>query len=112
DVLLEPRELLGAAREEQVAALAEPHVDADIDGEPPAQLDRLLHEPDVHLGRPLLAHAAAVASRRALGEVAALEHDDIVEAALCEVVRDREAHDPAADDRDLGSRWDGAARLE
>ena len=68
---------LRAAREEQVAALAEPHVDAEVDREPPAQLDRLLHQPDVDLGRPLLAHAAAVAARRALGEVAALDHDDV-----------------------------------
>ena len=63
--------------EEQVAALAEPDVDADLLREARAQLDRLLHEPHVLLGRPLHAHAAAVAPRGALREVAALEDDDV-----------------------------------
>src|SRR5262249_6639208 len=89
DVLLEPRDLSRVAREEQIAALAEPHVDAEVDREAPAQIDRLLHEPDVDLGRPLLAYAAAVAAARALGEVAALDHDDVGEAAAREVIRDR-----------------------
>ena len=112
DVLLEPRDLLGVAREEQVAALAEPHVDAEIDGEAPAQLDRLLHQPDVELGGPLLAHAAAVAARGALGEVAALDDDHVLEAALGEVVRDRQADHAAADDHDLGGRGQGPGALE
>ena len=86
--------------EEQVAALAEPDVDADLLREAAAQLDRLLHEPDVLLGRPLHAHAAAVAPRGALREVAALEHDDVVDAALGELIGDAEAHDAAADDGD------------
>jgi hypothetical protein len=89
DVLLEPRDLLRVAREEQVAALAEPDVDADVDGEALTQLDRLLHQPDVDLGRPLLADAAAVTPRRAFGEVAALDDDDVLEPHRREVVGDR-----------------------
>ena len=90
--------------EEQIAALAEPDVDADLLREARAQLDRLLHEAHVLLGRPLHAHAAAVAPRGALRQVAALEHDDVGDAALGQLVGDAEPHDAAADDGDVALR--------
>src|SRR5262249_15417345 len=95
-----------------IAALAEPDVDAEVDGKPSAQLDALLHQSDVDLGRPLLAHAAAIASGGALGEIATLEYNYILHAAAREVIRDGEAHDAAADDGDLGALGHGAATLE
>ena len=54
--------------------------------------------------RPLHADAAAVAPRGAGVQVAALEHDHVGDAAPRELVGEREAHDAAADDDDLGAR--------
>src|SRR6202012_4136464 len=69
--------------------------------EPGAEPDRLLHQAQVLLGRPLHAHAAAVAAGGALRQVAALEDDDVLEPALGQLVGDAEAHDAAADDGDV-----------
>ena len=73
---LERARPLFGAREEEVAALAEPDVDLHLAREVAAHADALLHEPDVRLARPLRAHAAAVAPARAAAEVAAI--DDVM----------------------------------
>ncbi len=90
------------AREKQIAATAEPHVHAHLGGEVGAELEGLLHQADVRVARPLRAQSAAVASRRARTEIAALDDDDASEAELREVERRRQAHDPRADDHHVG----------
>ena len=100
--LLERAPPLLAAREEQVAALAEPDVDLELAREVPAHADALLHQPHVRLARPLRAHAAAVAPARAAAQVALVDDGDVAHAEPREVVGDRQAHDARADHDDLG----------
>src|SRR5437660_1073307 len=88
-------------REEEVAALAEPDVDAELLGEPPHEGDRLLRQLDQGRRPPRGTHAAAVATGGALAEVAALEDEDLLRAAGGQVPGEGEPHDPAADDRDV-----------
>jgi hypothetical protein len=90
------------AGEEQVAAPAHPDVHPHLFGEVGADLHRLLHEANVHLRRPLLAHAAAVAPRRPPGEIVAVDDHDPLAPPRRQVVGDGEAHDPRPHDRDLG----------
>src|SRR5262249_2984948 len=101
-----------AAAEKEVAALAEPDVDLELLREVLAERDRLLHEPDVELGRPLLSHAAAVSPRRAGGEIAPLEDDDVGEAEPRQVVGDGQPDDPWADDDEVGGRRERAGAVE
>jgi hypothetical protein len=102
DALLERRGWHRVAREEEVAALAEPHVDLHLRRELAAHADALLHEAHVVLARPLRAHAAAVSPARAAAQVAAVDDGDVRHASRGEVVRDREAHDAGPHDDDVG----------
>jgi hypothetical protein len=98
------------AREEQVAALAKPQVDAEVLREAAALVDALHHQAHVAGVAPLHAHAAAVAARRAAHEVAALDHRDRQLGGAREVVGEREAHDAGADDRHVDVRGERRAR--
>ena len=108
DVALHAGLLGGGAGEEQVAALAQPDVDAHLAGKVAADVDRLLHQADVELGGPLHAHAAAVASRGAARQVALLQHRDVAAAAPGQLVGDTQANDAAADDDGLALACQGA----
>src|SRR5262249_13803388 len=104
DVLLEARGLGLVFGEKQIAALAQPDVDAELLGESLADGERLLHELDVPSRRPLLADAAAVAPRRAAREISALDDHDVAHVAHGQVVRDRKTDHAPADDGDVAGR--------
>jgi len=104
------RRFSSVAHDEEVAALAEPHVDLHLTREVATDADALLHEAHVRLGRPLCAHAAAVAPARAAAEIAAVDDGDLRHTKAREVVGDRKAHDPRADDDDVRFAPHGAHR--
>src|SRR2546426_4502389 len=96
--ILDPAPRLVVVWEEQVAALAQPDVDAELLREAAHEVDRLLGQLDQRRRGPLRAHPAAVAARGPLAEVAALEHQDATGSETGQVPGQREPHDPAADD--------------
>ena len=102
DVLAEDRLLGGVGDEEEIALLAEADVAAEALGEGLPDADALLGEADIRLGRELLAHAAGGVGRGAASDLIALQHDHVGDAALGQGVGDGAAHDPGADDDDLG----------
>jgi hypothetical protein len=89
-----------AAGHEEIAALAKPDVDAHPRRKLGATLDRLAHQANVRVGRPLRAYAAAVSPRRAAAQIRAIDDDDPIDAEAGKVVGDGEAHDAGADDDD------------
>jgi hypothetical protein len=103
DALRELGGSLFVARQEQVAALPEPGVDAVLVREFLAVLEALAHEAHVGFARPLRAHAAAVATARAAAQVTRVEHQDAaLRVLLGEVIRRGQPHDAGADDHDIG----------
>src|SRR5207248_5374861 len=76
-------------REEEISALAQPDIDAQLLREAAHEIDRPFRQLDEGRRGPLRAHPAAVAARGALAEIAALEHHDAPRAAAGEVPRQR-----------------------
>ena len=116
EALLQFRAVLDAAhglvvvREEEISTLAQPDVDAELLREMAHEIDRLFRQLDQQRRRPLRAHAAAIAPGRAFAEISALEDEDLPRTGAREVPRERQPHDPAADDDDVDSfrkrcRW-------
>ena len=84
-----------------MAALAEQQVEVELLRQPLVELDRGVVEARA-LGRLVVrAQDRRVAAGRARADVALLEHRDVGDAALLEVVRGREAVRAAADDHDV-----------
>src|SRR5207245_5243136 len=84
--------------EEQVADLMEVRIGADLIGESLDVRKRALRETDVDLARELQTDAAGILSRGSRPETVTFEHEDVANALLREVVRDRGTDDPATDD--------------
>ena len=95
---LQPVELPGALGQEQVAALAEPDVLAELGAEPPVGMDRLLREPHGRARLPLLPDPPTVAAGSAVREEPAVDHEDRPGTRAREVVGRVEPDDPCPDD--------------
>src|SRR5207248_8212651 len=93
--VLDAAQRLVVVREEEVTAAAEPDIDPELLSEAAHEGDGFLRQLDQRGRRPLRPDAAAVASRRALAEIAALEHQDAPGAQAGQVPRQRKAHDAA-----------------
>src|SRR5437763_2279849 len=110
--VLDAAQRLIVVRQEQVAAAAEPDVDPELLREAGHEGDGFLGQLDQRGRRPLRAHAAAVAARRALAEVAALEDQDAPRPQASEVPGQRQAHDAAPDDDDVHPLRQRGVRLQ
>ena len=102
---LAPRLLpaLGRAREPDAAAL-DPARIVLAAAEPPVELDRVHHHPRQRLRAAELADEPGGVERRAAREVRPLEQQHVVPAELGQVVGDRRAAHPAADDHAARAR--------
>ena len=100
----EDRLLRGVGDEEEIPLLAQADVASEALGEGLPDADALLGETDIRLGGELLADAAGGVGGGAAPDLIALQDDHVGDAPLGQGVGDGAAHDPGADDDDLG-RW-------
>jgi hypothetical protein len=68
-------------------------------------LKAFLGQADVGLGRKLKSDSSGGVGGRATADSVTLQHDDISHAPGGEMIGDGAAHDPSADDDDLGGCW-------
>ena len=88
-------------RQRQVAALREQQVEVELGGQPLVHLHALVVEASALRRLVVGAEDRRVATGRAGADVALLEHRDVLDAELPEVVSGREAVRAAADDHDV-----------
>ena len=100
---LERRHVALFGDQEEIADLMEVRIGADLIGESLDVRKRALRETDVDLARELQTDAAGILSRGSGPETVTLEHEDVANALLREVVRDRGTDDAATDNDDIGS---------
>ena len=95
-------EALGGAREAEAAVLAEAGRLPGLGLEPGVELGRVLGEPGQVLGRAQLADQPGRMPGRARGQLLALEQQHVRASRAGQVVGDRAADHPAADDHRPG----------
>src|SRR5262249_40604919 len=109
EVCSEDRLLGRIGEEEEIALLMQ--VDVLVDGflESFPSANAVVGEPDVRLGRELLADAAGGVRGRAAADRVPLEHDDVRQPALRQRIGDGAAHDARADDHRVRRRLHSAS---